>query len=365
MRSVLRQKQQLVHRAKMQGVLSHPRARKIRQLQKSLRRTDARHKCLLSLKAKRNHAEEQLFWIAAAMQRLGSSPNRNSYVFSSHDQVPNLASDDEPGLMPIVMEAIVHIYINRNDQELRELKAKRQPPRGEIRKIEIQKEKELNEFQNGNGFLVPPFASRSEIQLTLEWMEAVMEYEEASISGKLDTNLTEEEKKMLAKQMPKLPPAFSLRVSLKTSKKGNISPTDDFLQLVEQLKNQDGIGNHLLSEDEQEQQDHQQRNNGGGQNDDGDDDEIMDDFDMCADLAERKKKRRRFGTIRKVSAEEDTTSGSSNNNNNSNNNTNAKAINVQGMALDGMARRFNTDRADREKRRKDAMARARQEDDSD
>lgn len=369
MPSLLRSKQQILHRARLQGVLCHPKARKINQIQKSMRRVDAKARVLNSIKAGRNRNEEQLFWIAAAMQRLGASQNSNSYLVNN-GQHNNSANNPEeaPGLLPIVMEAIVHIYIHRNDKELAELKKKRQPPRGQIRKIEIQSETEMNSFINGRGFLVPPFENRADINLTMEWLETVIEFEEsyAEVKRQLnDPEMDRDEKKKL--KVPHLPEAYILRTSVKSSKKGNLTPTDEFMSLVNQLQNQEGIGEHLVDEDEEESK-NRKNNNNGNDNDDDDDDMPTDTFfqnqshDQGKDLAERKKKRRRFGKIRKIArSSEDGNSSTSNNGTNSAAIAGIKETNVQDMAVAGMARRLNVDKADRLKRRSLALQAARRE----
>ena len=338
MRSLVRQNQQLLHRARLHGNLKHPRARKIKQIQKTIRRNTEKQKVYKNIHSRRNAQDDQLFWLATALQKLGDSPVRQSY----QDQ-------DSGGLLDIVMEALVHIYLKRQDDELRALKERRQPPHGQIKKINVQQEAEETLFKSSKGFAVPPYSTMKELKATMEWLNAVFEFEKAH-----DENIAATDEKDF--KIPHLHPVSIRRTSVVTSRKGNEHPTEQFLALVDQLKTKEGIGQHLL--------DHQQDDDG----DEEDDEENQNEGSRKSSSSTTRKrhlsKKLRFSKKRLASSSSNAGDIDGQQQRLMMRGGGAKTLRGKDLAVAGMARRLEQAKTGQQKRRDAAMSKLRKQADS-
>ncbi|KAG8343825.1 putative Translation machinery associated protein 16 [Trypanosoma vivax] len=129
--------------------ISHPKARKVRQLERQTRRQER-----LSVNEEKRHAKALLectrfIWFREQCLALG----RTQAAFSHAEA-----------------KALTTLYVSRNDEELAALKNQRNPPVGRIKTIEALKTSELDLFNSSKGIAIPDIMDSDNLEiLTTIW----------------------------------------------------------------------------------------------------------------------------------------------------------------------------------------------------
>ncbi|CCW63243.1 unnamed protein product [Phytomonas sp. EM1] len=127
--------------------LSHPRDRRVRQLEKK----EKRNKRLVGNKNKIKAAEAQkvarFFWFREQCKALGCT---HKPIFSD-DVLP-----------------LIQLYINRNQKEISELKSLRNPPHGSIKQLEMMFEAEMDAFRSTKGVAIPSLVDADDVEILTE-----------------------------------------------------------------------------------------------------------------------------------------------------------------------------------------------------
>lgn len=143
-------KTQQINKEKMQ--LPHPRDRKVRQLQRKEKRflkLESRKQVQVDARIQR---AMRFLWFRTQCLALGY-----------HTKVP---VDDVP--------ILVQLYVDRHEDELRQLKALNSPPAGRIKEIEALHAKEKEMFTN-SGFEVPILTSSDDFEILTEIWDGIPE----------------------------------------------------------------------------------------------------------------------------------------------------------------------------------------------
>jgi hypothetical protein len=129
------------------GKIIHPDSRRVRQMRRTMRRnlqvdqTKARNKNLRTVQARR-HA-----WFRDALQAVGGLG------------VPSA----------VMVAALAELHVRRNDVELAELKASRNPPRGQIKLIEDGRRSETEQLMSSKGLQVPIVTTQEGLHALMTW----------------------------------------------------------------------------------------------------------------------------------------------------------------------------------------------------
>ncbi|CCW70052.1 unnamed protein product [Phytomonas sp. Hart1] len=127
--------------------LSHPRDRRVRQLEKKRKRNERLVKNKSKIKAGDAQKVARFFWFREQCKALGCT------------QEP-ISSDE--------MLSLMQLYINRNQKEIRELMSLRNPPHGRIRQLEAMLEAEMEAFRSTKGVAIPSLANVDDIEILTE-----------------------------------------------------------------------------------------------------------------------------------------------------------------------------------------------------
>lgn len=144
----------LANLAREKREVPHPRDRSVRQLEKKERRA-----IRLGIQKTRLKTEQALqlmrfFWFREQCIALG-------YTMTA---VP----DD-------VVAQLAQLYVERNDEEVAELKAQRNPPRGRIKALEATRQQEMDELASAKGLRVPNLADADDVEILTEIWDGTKE----------------------------------------------------------------------------------------------------------------------------------------------------------------------------------------------
>lgn len=135
------------HQRRVAKQLSHPRDRRVRQLEKQQARADRVSARELKRKQEKERMLLRMIWFREQCIALGCT----------RTAVPRKW-----------WQPLVQLFISRNDEEIAALKAMRNPPVGRIRLLEHMASEEMAELGSGKGFEIPALGSGAEVEVLTE-----------------------------------------------------------------------------------------------------------------------------------------------------------------------------------------------------
>lgn len=131
-----------------QDRLLHPHARKIDQMQRQMRHNLKEHDAKSRQKAKRSQFSIRAAWFREQIPRvcgLGNAPSA------------------------IELKALATLFVRRHDEELNALRARRNPPSGQIKLMERFRQAEMDEFKGPPGMEIPRTGTDEELAALFSW----------------------------------------------------------------------------------------------------------------------------------------------------------------------------------------------------
>ncbi|KPA81809.1 hypothetical protein ABB37_04078 [Leptomonas pyrrhocoris] len=144
----------LLNSAREKRAVPHPRDRSVRQLEKKEKRAIRLDAQKTRLKSEQTLHLMRFFWFREQCGALG-------YVTEA---VP----DD-------VVALLAQLYVERNDEELAELKAQRNPPLGRIKTLEALRQQEMDELASAKGLRMPSLSDADDVEILTEIWDGTKE----------------------------------------------------------------------------------------------------------------------------------------------------------------------------------------------
>ncbi|KPI87058.1 hypothetical protein ABL78_3870 [Leptomonas seymouri] len=144
----------LLNSAREKQAVPHPRDRSVRQLEKKEKRAVRLEAQKTRLKTEQALHLMRFFWFREQCIVLGYTT----------EAVP----DD-------VVALLARLYVERNDEEVAELKAQRNPPLGRIKTLEAMRQQEMDELASAKGLRMPSLSDADDVEILTEIWDGTKE----------------------------------------------------------------------------------------------------------------------------------------------------------------------------------------------
>lgn len=144
----------LQNAAREKRVVPHPRDRSVRQIEKKEKRAIRLDAQKSRLKSEQTLQLMRFFWFREQCVALGYTT----------EAVP----DD-------VIALLARLYVERNDEEVAELKAQRNPPLGRIKTLEATRQQELDELVSTKGLRIPSMSDADDVEILTDIWDGTKE----------------------------------------------------------------------------------------------------------------------------------------------------------------------------------------------
>lgn len=144
----------LLNSAREKREVPHPRDRSVRQLEKKEKRAIRLDAQKSRLRTEQTLHLMRFFWFREQCVALG-------YTTAA---VP----DD-------VVALLAQLYVERNDEEVAELKAQRNPPLGRIKTLEATRQQEMDELASAKGLRIPSLGDADDVEILTDIWDGTKE----------------------------------------------------------------------------------------------------------------------------------------------------------------------------------------------
>lgn len=144
----------LLNSAREKRAVPHPRDRSVRQLEKKEKRAIRIEAQKTRLKTEQTLHLMRFFWFREQCSALGYTTT----------PVP----ED-------VIALLAQLYVERNDEEVAELKAQRNPPLGRIKTLEAARQQEMDELASAKGLRIPSLGDADDVEILTEIWDGTKE----------------------------------------------------------------------------------------------------------------------------------------------------------------------------------------------